>query len=35
MVMARLEFAFLTSAVMVESQGGAQFHDTLAWMHVA
>lgn len=35
MVMARLEFAFLTRAVMAESQCGSQFHWTLAWMHVA
>lgn len=26
MVMACLEFALLTSAIMVESQGGSQFH---------
>ncbi|THY76101.1 hypothetical protein D6C87_05410 [Aureobasidium pullulans] len=35
MVMARLEFASLTRAVMAESQCGSQFHWTLAWMHVA
>lgn len=33
--MARLGLAFLTRAVMAESQGGSQFHWTLAWMHVA